>query len=205
MRASSRPCERLRARRRRGGRRGRGRRRWCDGGWIGERLARTTTTRMAGVVGRWGRSRSAGRPADDQRRRTDGDGVAWRRGWARYRAVVVTTDRGGAERMVTPRGVVLRERRDDNRGFAAGRRNRTGVAAVFSSTEGLGFEWSSEGDLVAQLAKRYGNARTVKIMNAYRSSWLTKQDLAGLRDGFRVVAHTGDVGDVLGSERQPSR
>ena len=71
------------------------------------------------------------RARDDQRRRTDGDGVAWRRGWARYRAVVVTTDRGGAERMVTPRGVVLRERRDDNRGFAAGRETRAGVAAVF--------------------------------------------------------------------------
>ena len=61
-----------------------------------------------------------------------------------------------------------------------GRETRAGVAAVFNSTEGLGFEWSSEGDLVAQLAKRYGNARTVKIMNAYRSSWLTKQDLARL-------------------------
>ena len=76
----------------------------------------------------------------------------------------------------------------------------------FNSTEGLGFEWSSEGDLVAQLAKRYGNARTVKIMNAYRSSWLTKQDLARLREiGFESLRIPVTWATFLGSERQPSR
>ena len=76
----------------------------------------------------------------------------------------------------------------------------------FNSTEGLGFEWSSEGDLVAQLAKRYGNARTVKIMNAYRSSWLTKQDLVRLREiGFESLRIPVTWATFLGSERQPSR
>ena len=76
----------------------------------------------------------------------------------------------------------------------------------FNSTEGLGFKWSSEGDLVAQLAKRYGNARTVKIMNAYRSSWLTKQDLVRLREiGFESLRIPVTWATFLGSERQPSR
>ena len=161
---------------------------------------------MVGVGDDRARRGDGARARDDPRRRTDGDGVARRRGWARYRTVVVTTDRGGAERMVTPRGVFFANGETTIVDSPLGAKQGRVLPPFFNSTEGLGFKWSSEGDLVAQLAKRYGNARTVKIMNAYRSSWLTKQDLVRLREiGFESLRIPVTWATFLGSERQPSR
>ncbi len=59
---------------------------------------------------------------------------------------------------------------------------------VFPTPESLGFEWASEGDLVAKLAASVGEDAAVAAVVAHRESYFTAEDVAGLREqGFDHV------------------
>ena len=59
---------------------------------------------------------------------------------------------------------------------------------VFPTPESLGFEWASEGDLVAKLAASVGEDAAVAAVVAHRESYFTAEDVAGLRaQGFDHV------------------
>ena len=76
----------------------------------------------------------------------------------------------------------------------------------FNSAEELGFSWSSEGELVAKLAKKYGNLKTVKIMNAYRSSWMTNADVEKIaRVGYKTLRLPVNWAAFMGTEKSPTR
>ena len=76
----------------------------------------------------------------------------------------------------------------------------------FNSAEELGFSFSSEGELVAKLAKKYGNLKTVKIMNAYRSSWMTNADVEKIaRVGYKTLRLPVNWAAFMGTEKSPTR
>ena len=59
---------------------------------------------------------------------------------------------------------------------------------AFPTPESLGFEWASEGDLVAKLAASVGEDAAVAAVVAHRESYFTAEDVAGLREqGFDHV------------------
>ena len=59
---------------------------------------------------------------------------------------------------------------------------------VFPTPESLGFEWASEGDLVAKLAASVGEDAAVAAVVAHRESYFTAEDVTGLREqGFDHV------------------
>jgi len=76
----------------------------------------------------------------------------------------------------------------------------------FNTPEELGFDWASEGELIAKLAMKHGNEKTVKIMNAYRTNWLKKDDLVKLKKlGYATLRIPITWATFFGTEDQPTR
>ena len=76
----------------------------------------------------------------------------------------------------------------------------------FNTPEERGFDWASEGELIAKLAMRHGNEKTVKIMNAYRTNWLKKDDLVKLKKlGYATLRIPINWATFFGTEDKPTR
>jgi len=77
---------------------------------------------------------------------------------------------------------------------------------MFSSAEALGFKWSSEGELTANLAERFGEEEAVQAISAHRVDFLTNADLEKIKVlGFQTLRVPITWAAFQGTEENPTR